>query len=77
MQDPIRYYITKSGEEPTVRSVRVALGPAENAVETEPTALADTAIAEPTQMRKQVGEQAIDVKRRVKAAMRRTRLDAD
>ena len=24
MQDPIRYYITKRGEEPTVRSVRVA-----------------------------------------------------
>ena len=26
MQKPIRYYITKSGEEPTVRSVTVALG---------------------------------------------------
>ena len=25
MQKPIRYYITKSGEEPTVRSVTVAL----------------------------------------------------
>lgn len=24
MQQPIRYYITKSGEEPTVRSVKVA-----------------------------------------------------
>ena len=24
MQDPIRYYITKRGEEPTVRSVKVA-----------------------------------------------------
>lgn len=24
MQQPIRYYITKSGDEPTVRSVRVA-----------------------------------------------------
>ena len=24
MQEPIRYYITKSGEEPTVRSVKVA-----------------------------------------------------
>lgn len=28
MQEPIRYYITKSGEEPTVRSVKVALNPA-------------------------------------------------
>lgn len=26
MQQPIRYYITKSGDEPTVRSVKVALG---------------------------------------------------
>ena len=24
MQDPVRYYITKRGEEPTVRSVKVA-----------------------------------------------------
>lgn len=24
MQQPVRYYITKSGEEPTVRSVKVA-----------------------------------------------------
>ena len=31
MQKPIRYYITKDGEEPTVRSVEVALGaPAAN-----------------------------------------------
>jgi hypothetical protein len=27
VQKPIRYYITKSGEEPTVRSVKVALNP--------------------------------------------------
>ena len=26
MQKPIRYYITKDGDEPTVRSVEVALG---------------------------------------------------
>ncbi|MCC7022285.1 MAG: hypothetical protein IT338_05635 [Thermomicrobiales bacterium] len=26
MQQPIRYYITKSGDEPTVRSVKVARG---------------------------------------------------
>ena len=26
MQEPIRYYITKRGEEPTVRSVKVAQG---------------------------------------------------
>jgi hypothetical protein len=26
MQQPIRYYITKSGEEPTVRSVKVSRG---------------------------------------------------
>jgi hypothetical protein len=29
MQEPIRYYITKSGEEPTVRSVKVAQRPPE------------------------------------------------
>ena len=29
MQEPIRYYITKSGEEPTVRSVKVAQSPPE------------------------------------------------
>jgi hypothetical protein len=26
MQQPVRYYITKSGDEPTVRSVKVAVG---------------------------------------------------
>jgi hypothetical protein len=26
MQEPVRYYITKRGEEPTVRSVKVAKG---------------------------------------------------
>lgn len=31
MRQPIRYYITKSGEEPTVRSVRIALGAGEGA----------------------------------------------
>jgi hypothetical protein len=30
MQQPIRYYITKSGEEPTVRSVKVARGVADD-----------------------------------------------
>ena len=29
MQEPIRYYITKCGEEPTVRSVKVAVSPAD------------------------------------------------
>ena len=29
MQEPIRYYITKRGEEPTVRSVKVAQSPPE------------------------------------------------
>lgn len=35
MQQPVRYYITKSGDEPTVRSVKVALGqaPVEDRVE--------------------------------------------
>jgi hypothetical protein len=29
MQKPVRYYITKSGDEPTVRSVAIALSPEE------------------------------------------------
>ena len=29
MQEQVRYYITKSGEEPTVRSVKVAVSPAD------------------------------------------------
>jgi hypothetical protein len=43
VQKPIRYYITKSGEEPTVRSVKVALNApvADDRVEQEATALAD------------------------------------
>jgi hypothetical protein len=68
MQKPIRYYITKSGEEPTVRSVTVALGsprlderPEEGAaapVDTVPAA-------------RETAEATAAVKRRVRNAIRR------
>ena len=35
MQQPIRYYITKSGEEPVVRSVKVARASAHASERTE------------------------------------------
>ena len=38
MQEPIRYYITKRGEEPTVRSVKVAQSPPEGEDRVAPTA---------------------------------------
>ena len=44
MQDPVRYYITKRGEEPTVRSVKVAQGAPEGEDRVVPNA---DAVAEP------------------------------
>ena len=41
MQDPVRYYITKRGEEPTVRSVKVA----QSAPESEDGAAASADVA--------------------------------
>jgi hypothetical protein len=38
MQEPIRYYITKRGEEPTVRSVKVAQSAPEGEERVEPSA---------------------------------------
>lgn len=68
MQEPIRYYITKSGEESTVRSVRVARG------ERDPDAAVDSAApptVEPAKTDKLVPAQASEVKRRVKDAILR------
>jgi hypothetical protein len=63
----VRYYITKSGEEPTVRSVRVALGEGEPRVEPEATATAAEATSG-----KRPAAPATEVTRRVKDAIRRT-----
>ena len=68
MQKPIRYYITKSGEEPTVRSVRVALGSSEANIEPE----ASTAQSEPIVVARHApAASAAEVTRRVKEAFRR------
>jgi hypothetical protein len=67
MQKPIRYYITKSGEEPTVRSVRVALGSNEAHIEPE----TSTAPYEPTAVARHAPTSAAEVTRRVKDAFRR------
>jgi hypothetical protein len=67
MQKPIRYYITKSGEEPTVRSVRVALGANEPRVEPDTNVAAtETAAAD-----RSAPAPAAEVTRRVKDAIRR------
>ena len=68
MQKPIRYYITTSGEEPTVRSVHVALGQSEPRVESETSALtSESPLAE-----RPVAAPAAEVTRRVKDVIRRT-----
>ena len=67
MQKPIRYYITKSGEEPTVRSVRVALGENEPRVEPETNAAPEATVA-----KRSAAAPATEVTRRVKDAIRRT-----
>ena len=67
MQKPIRYYITKSGEEPTVRSVRVAQGANEPRVEAEASAAPTEAVA----ANRIAPAPAAEVTRRVKDAIRR------
>jgi hypothetical protein len=62
----IRYYITKSGDEPTVRSVRVALGDGEPRLEAEP----NVASVEATPAKRPVAAPASAVKRKVKDAIR-------
>jgi hypothetical protein len=66
VQKPIRYYITKSGEEPTVRSVKVALSApvADDRVEQEATAPADAT-------QKPEVPRPVVVKRLVKRAIRK------
>ena len=68
MQKPIRYYITKSGDEPTVRSVRVELGESDPRVEVEPTVPSPDA----TLAKRLAAAPATEVRRRVKDAIRRT-----
>ena len=68
MQKPIRYYITKSGEEPTVRSVRVALG--ENDPRDEPETVGTA--PEPANGERPAATPATEVTRRVRDAIRRT-----
>jgi len=65
VQKPVRYYITKSGEEPTVRSVKVALNP----VERETRAEAIPAAEQPA--REQGWRSPHAVSRLVKGAIRR------
>ena len=67
MQDPIRYYITKRGEEPTVRSVKVAQGAPEGEERVAPTA---DAAAEPKTSRRPAPAPARAVERLVKGAIR-------
>ena len=68
MQKPIRYYITKSGEEPTLRSVRVTRS------ESEPSVEPDTTVTTPEGPvgSRPAAAPAAEVTRRVKDAIRRT-----
>ncbi len=68
MEKPIRYYITTSGEESTVRSVRVARGAPETNVSGD--AEASTSVA-PAKSMRHVPSQISEVKRRVKDAIAR------
>jgi hypothetical protein len=71
MQDPIRYYITKRGEEPTVRSVKVAQGAPEGEDRIAPN---DDAAAEPKTPERPAPAPANVVERLMKSAIRgRTR----
>jgi hypothetical protein len=67
MQDPIRYYITKRGEESTVRSVKVAQGAPEAEEAVAPSE--DTA-AEPKSPERPAPAPARAVERLVKGAIR-------
>ncbi len=66
MEKPVRYYITTSGEESTVRSVRVARGVQEpEAADDSPA----TPTVAPAKSIRQVPAQASEVTRRVKDAI--------
>ncbi len=67
MQDSIRYYITKRGEEPTVRSVKVAQGVPEGE---EPVAPSEDAATESKAPERPVPAPAKTVGRLVKGAIR-------
>jgi len=70
MQKPIRYYITKRGEEPTVRSVKVAL----SAAEAEDRVPRDANATDPAVSAKRESLRRLDgasVRRLVKHAVRR------
>jgi hypothetical protein len=71
MQQPIRYYITKSGDEPTVRSVKVARGEREVDLRVEATAAKDPAVRAGDAREARPG-----VTRLVRQAMRRRSADA-
>ena len=67
MQEPIRYYITKRGEEPTVRSVKVAQSAPQDDDRAAPSA---DASAEPQTPVRSAPAPARAVKRLVKGAIR-------
>ena len=67
MQEPVRYYITKRGEEPTVRSVKVAQSAPERDDAVVPSA---DAAAEPKAPQRPAPAPASAVERLVKGAMR-------
>ena len=67
MQEPIRYYITKRGEEPTVRSVKVAQSAPEGEDGVAPSG---DAAAEPKAPQRPAPAPARAVERLVKGAMR-------
>jgi hypothetical protein len=65
VQKPIRYYITKSGEEPTVRSVKIALNaPDDDARPERGTTASDDALVQSETSRTR------SVTRRVKSVIR-------
>jgi hypothetical protein len=67
MQEPIRYYITKRGEEPTVRSVKVAQSVPEGDDAVAPSA---DAAAKPNAPERPAPAPATAVERLVKSAIR-------
>ena len=67
MQEPIRYYITKRGEEPTVRSVKVAQSVPESE---DPVAPSEESAAESKAPERPTPAPARAVERLVKGAIR-------
>jgi hypothetical protein len=67
MQEPVRYYITKRGEEPTVRSVKVAQSAPEGEDRVAPS---DDATTESNAPQRPVPTPARAVQRLVKGAIR-------